>query len=240
MAGTASLSGNGTSGGGSGGASTAGRPGRSCRTTPPRGPSRPTWRSTSTAPRQHVSNPTGNVNTIYAAFPGHGVYISPNRGQSLDLMAGNSFDPLIRDPSFNPPKPITLANGGPFGGANGGRIVLAKPALIPSTVPNADVENLLYEGWLYAAVADADRPHQRPLPDQGQRRRPGPSSTSPPSRPRPNSTSPCRPTTRPTDLRRARQPLVPQRRVRRHPGRRPEQPQHRLPGRDLGRPGRRA
>ena len=33
-----------------------------------------------------VSNPTGNVNIIYAAFHGTGVFISPNRGQVLNPM----------------------------------------------------------------------------------------------------------------------------------------------------------
>jgi subtilisin-like proprotein convertase family protein len=103
-----------------------------------------------------VSNPTGNVNVIYAAFPGHGVYISPNRGQTLNLMAGNTADPQIRDGNIVPPSTIPLANGGPFGGTGGDMITLATPALVPSTVPNADVENAIYQNWVYAAVADAN------------------------------------------------------------------------------------
>ena len=44
-----------------------------------------------------VSNPTGNVNTIFVGFPGSGIYVSPDRGQVLNLMAGGGVDPLIFD-----------------------------------------------------------------------------------------------------------------------------------------------
>ncbi len=104
------------------------------------------------------SNPTGNVNVIYAAFQGKGVYISPNRGQTLDLMAGGNIDPLIRDPNNlinGEPQPITV-NNGTFPTGQGERITLAKPALLPSSAPRADVQNLLYEGWIYAAVANTN------------------------------------------------------------------------------------
>ena len=102
-----------------------------------------------------VSNPTGNVNVVYASFPGHGVYISPNRGQTLNLMAGGGADPLIVDVTNGRRVQVPVANGTGPTGAAGGRIVLAKPAMIPSSQPNASVENLLYESWLYAAVTDA-------------------------------------------------------------------------------------
>jgi|GEM_PF-561561 len=111
-----------------------------------------------------VSNPTGNVNTLFVAFaatPGAstpGVYISPNRGQTLNLMAGGNADPLIRSPDIitnKQPTPIPV-NNGTFPTTNIGRIVIAKPALVPSSDPRASLENTLYEGWLYAAVAAAD------------------------------------------------------------------------------------
>jgi subtilisin-like proprotein convertase family protein len=103
-----------------------------------------------------VSNPTGNVNTIYVAFQGAGggVYVSPNRGQTLNLMAGNDFDPLIRDPKWVPPPAIIVANG--TFPANPGRIVLAHPSLLPATSQLNDALNTIYEGWLYAAVASPD------------------------------------------------------------------------------------
>ncbi len=104
-----------------------------------------------------TSNPTGNVNTIYVAFQGAqaNVYISPNRGQTLTPMIGQNFDPLIRDPSVAPPSAISVM--GAVTPSGSGRVILAKPALLPSTHPNADVENTLYEGWLYAAVAQNGR-----------------------------------------------------------------------------------
>ncbi|SIO68013.1 Proprotein convertase P-domain-containing protein, partial [Singulisphaera sp. GP187] len=101
-----------------------------------------------------VSNPTGNVNILYVAFQNHGVYVSPNRGQSLNLMVGNGFDPLIRDPEFAPSPAIIVANG--TFPSNPGRIVLSKPAYLPNTVANANVLNTIYAGWLYAAVAKPD------------------------------------------------------------------------------------
>lgn len=97
-----------------------------------------------------ISNPTGNVNVINVAFQGRGVYISPNRGQTLNLMAGGSFTPLIRDPSFTPPSAISVA-AGTFP-ANPGRIVIARPDPLPGSNPD-DPRNIIYEGWLYAAVA---------------------------------------------------------------------------------------
>ena len=101
-----------------------------------------------------VSNPTGNVNVIYAAFPSHGVYISPNRGQVLNLMAGGAVDPLIYDTTTSAPHAVPVNNGGNYPGLTGtGKIVLAKPAPLPSTGNLSDVQNNLYEGWLYAAVS---------------------------------------------------------------------------------------
>jgi len=102
-----------------------------------------------------VSNPTGLVNIIYAAFPGSGVYVSPNRGQVLNLMAGGTVDPLIYDTTNGFPRavPVNNGNNAPTGSSGGGRIVLARPTPLPSTSARFDVENTLYEGWLYAAVA---------------------------------------------------------------------------------------
>jgi subtilisin-like proprotein convertase family protein len=102
-----------------------------------------------------VTNPTGNVNIIYAAFPGQGVFISPNRGQVLNRMAGGNVDPLIIDTTNGRQVQVPVNNGSnaPTGiGGGSSRIVLATPAPLPSTAPNADVENVLYEGWVYAAV----------------------------------------------------------------------------------------
>jgi subtilisin-like proprotein convertase family protein len=99
-------------------------------------------------------NPTGNVNIVYAAFPGSGVYISPNGGQVLNHMAGGNVDPLIFDTITNTQVPVNNGANAPTGFPGSGRIVLAKPAVIAANAPNADIQNTLYEGWLYAAVAD--------------------------------------------------------------------------------------
>ena len=102
-----------------------------------------------------LGNPVGNVNIIYAAFPGSGVYISPNRGQVLNLMAGGNVDPLIFDTLTNRQVPVNNGSAAPTGAAGGSRIVLAKPTPLASTANSADIQNTLYEGWLYAAVSNS-------------------------------------------------------------------------------------
>ncbi len=67
-------------------------------------------------------------------------------------MAGNGFDPLIRDDEYIPPSAITVG-GGTFP-TNPGRIVLARPNPVGAN-PN-DPKNVIYEGWLYAAAASQD------------------------------------------------------------------------------------
>ena len=102
-----------------------------------------------------VSNPTGNVNVIYAAFNGTGVFISPNRGQVLNPMTSLNVTPLIYD-TTTAPHAVPVNNVVTPLGQSGGRIVLAKPTPLAATAARADVENTLYEGWLYAAVANAN------------------------------------------------------------------------------------
>lgn len=98
-----------------------------------------------------LTNPTGNVNTIYAAFPGHGVYLSPNRGQILNLLSPSlAVVPQIVDTHFVQQPPLINSNVTAPVGAAGGRIVLTKP--VP--VPGATLSNTLYDGWIYAAVAN--------------------------------------------------------------------------------------
>jgi subtilisin-like proprotein convertase family protein len=105
-----------------------------------------------------ISNPTGNLDVIYAGFAGDGVYISPNRGGVWNELLGGVGDPLIQDRQFFPSTPIPV--NAPSGTPNGakGRIVLAKPALTGTFLPDGTyvggdaVKDLLYEGWLYALV----------------------------------------------------------------------------------------
>ena len=98
-----------------------------------------------------VLNPTthttvqGNLQIVYAAIRGSGVFLSPNQGQVWNLMAGGVGNPLIVDTR-------TLNNVNPTNGLtpNGaqGRIVLA----VPTPTGNA-AQDAVYNGWLYATVA---------------------------------------------------------------------------------------
>ena len=104
-----------------------------------------------------ISNPTGNLDILYAAFAGDGVYISPNRGQVWNQMLGTTGDPLIQDGDFFPrrPVPVTAPPSTPNGAK--GRIVLAKPELTGVFLPDGTytgnpAQDLVYEGWLYAVV----------------------------------------------------------------------------------------
>ena len=106
-----------------------------------------------------ISNPTGNLRILYGGFRGEGVYFSPNQGSSWTQMAGTTGTPLVQTLPITggaaSPKPVTITN---LPNPNGpeGRIVLAKPALVPSSQPNSALQNLIYEGWLYAAVVTPD------------------------------------------------------------------------------------
>jgi subtilisin-like proprotein convertase family protein len=101
--------------------------------------------------------PGGSLQILYAAFQGVGVFMSPNRGQYWSQMNGGAGDALIQTimngrlttvPVGNAPVVTQTPNGA------SGRIVLATPDLVPSTDPNAAAENVLYEGWVYAAVSN--------------------------------------------------------------------------------------
>ena len=91
----------------------------------------------------------GNLQILYAAFRGLGVYSSPNQGVVLNQMIGGVGNPLIRDLTRNNPVGVTPPTDTPNGPK--GRIVLAKPALTGNLA-----EDLVYSGWLYAAVIETD------------------------------------------------------------------------------------
>jgi subtilisin-like proprotein convertase family protein len=95
---------------------------------------------------------TGNIDIVYAAFSGIGVFISSNQGQTLTLMNGQlGKDPLITGPGF-PAQPIAVQDAGVTpNGIAGSRIILAKPALTGNAA-----EDLLYQDWLYAAVENSN------------------------------------------------------------------------------------
>ena len=122
---------------------------------------RPTWSSTSAAPpstRSATRRATSTSSTPPSRASGTQVYSSPNRGQTLNPMTGSNFDAFIqmdRCPGPNgQPKQVPLANSPNPIGRGPGHARRAHP--LAATVPNADVENTLYEGWLYAAVANPD------------------------------------------------------------------------------------
>jgi len=97
------------------------------------------------------SGSTGNVDIIYAAFQGVGVFISTNRGQTLSLMAGQQGqDPLIQTAGF-PARPLSVGDAGATPNGANGRIVLGKPALTGNPA-----QDLLYQDWVYAAVENID------------------------------------------------------------------------------------
>ncbi len=95
---------------------------------------------------------TGNVDIIYAAFQGLGVFSSTNRGQGLTLVAGQlGNDPLIAGAGFFPQRATTVGNSGVTPNGANGRIILGKPALTGNVV-----EDLLYQDWLFAAVENTN------------------------------------------------------------------------------------
>jgi subtilisin-like proprotein convertase family protein len=97
---------------------------------------------------------SGNLQRVYVAFAGGtgaGVYMSQSQGSNLSLMTGGIGNALIRDGDVSPAASIPVANGGVNpNGANAG-ITLSTVALTGNPV-----QDLLYEGWLYAAVANGD------------------------------------------------------------------------------------
>ena len=89
----------------------------------------------------------GNLQVVFAGIEGVGVEMSPNQGQVWSLMAGGIGNPLIINDFTAPAKNVNPAAGPTPNGAEG-RVVLA----VPAQTGNA-VENSIYAGWLYAAVA---------------------------------------------------------------------------------------
>jgi subtilisin-like proprotein convertase family protein len=87
----------------------------------------------------------GNLQVVYAGMEGQGVFMSPNQGQVWNLMTGGVGNPLIVN-TYNAKNVNPGTNPSPNGGE--GRIVLATPARTGNAV-----EDAIYSGWLYAAVA---------------------------------------------------------------------------------------
>ena len=89
----------------------------------------------------------GNLQVVYAAIRGVGVFMSPNQGQVWNQMLGGIGNPLIFDTHIAPNPNVNPVNGLTPNGAQG-RIVLA----VPNPTGNA-AQDAVYEGWLYAVVA---------------------------------------------------------------------------------------
>ena len=89
----------------------------------------------------------GNLQVVYAAIRGVGVYLSPNQGQVWNQMLGGIGNPLIFDTQPRASPNVNPVNGPTPNGAQG-RIVLA----VPNPTGNA-AEDAVYEGWLYAVVS---------------------------------------------------------------------------------------
>jgi subtilisin-like proprotein convertase family protein len=94
---------------------------------------------------------SGNLQRVYAAFAGSGVYMSLSQGGNLTLMTGGVGNALIRDGDFSPAISIPVANADVNPNGANGRIALAMPALTGNPI-----QDLLYTGWLYAVVANTD------------------------------------------------------------------------------------
>ena len=90
----------------------------------------------------------GNLQVVYAAIRGTGVYMSPNQGQVWSQMLGNIGNPLIFD-DLNPGPAPQYQPGQRTGPQRAeGRIVLA----VPNATGNV-AEDAVYAGWLYAIVS---------------------------------------------------------------------------------------
>jgi subtilisin-like proprotein convertase family protein len=108
----------------------------------------------------------GNLQTVYAAIQGQGIFRSPNRGQNWSSMTGGIGDPLIQNHDSPQPQPVPVTNGLTPNGANA-RIVLARPAPVPNQ-PLSSLENKLYQGFLFAAVSSPATINFNGVPQGGQ------------------------------------------------------------------------
>jgi subtilisin-like proprotein convertase family protein len=96
-----------------------------------------------------VSNPTGNLQRVFASFLGEGVFQSPNRGVVWNPMNGGIGKPLVQDADTSPPSQIAVAPPSDTPNGAKGRIVLAKPQLT-----GQPAQDLQYEGWLWAVTVN--------------------------------------------------------------------------------------
>ena len=111
-----------------------------------------------------VSNPTGNLDVIYASFDAEGVFLSPNRGQSFTQQLGASGRPLLRDAESTGNSPLQIPVSNPNQApSNTGRTLIATPRRfvlsdfpVGTTQAAVDTLNLQYTGWVYALSSNAN------------------------------------------------------------------------------------
>jgi subtilisin-like proprotein convertase family protein len=89
---------------------------------------------------------TGNLDVLFGAIAGTGVFMSSNQGMSWLSMTGGVGDPLIQD-VFGNALPINSANLTVNPNGANGRITLVTPALTGNPL-----QDKIYEGWVYAVV----------------------------------------------------------------------------------------
>ena len=98
-----------------------------------------------------IGNPTGNLQIVYAAIRGTGIYMSPNRGGIWNQLLGGIGSPLIRNADVMPTTAVPVTNPTRDPSGQKGRICLAKPELIDANGV-VQARDGLYQGWLYALV----------------------------------------------------------------------------------------
>src|SRR4029077_11699094 len=100
-------------------------------------------------------NGSGNLQLVYVGFEGAGVYKSVSGGTNLTVIAGGAGNGTIRDGDFSPATTIPVNNDSQNPNGANGRIVLATVQAgqgFLSGLTGNPVQDLLYEGWLWAAV----------------------------------------------------------------------------------------
>ena len=169
----------------------------------------------------------GNLQVVYAAIRGVGVFMSPNQGQVWNLMPGGIGNPLIFNDFLTGRPNVNPVTGPTPNGAKGGSSwpCPARPATPPRTP---------------STRAGSTRPSPPPpAPSSGSSSprtsaRTGPRSASPPCRPVSTDVNQAIPT---NDVSQPDYPIIggrpssPPGQLQPHPGRRPDRSQRRLPGR---------
>ena len=188
-------------------------------------------------PDSGLGVPGGNLQILYAAFRGEGVFLSPNRGQVFNLMAGGIGDPLIQDAKTGNPITVSAPADTPQWRQGAHRPGQARPDRRPGRRPGL-------RGLALRRGRQPRQQRQRPVHDQGLRPElgQGPLRDRAAGRHRRRREGPGGPHQRLHQGRLQHRRRPPRHRpalagqLRHQPGDRPDQPQCRLPRRDRRRP----